>query len=220
MKKLRYYYCDGLSDNRIPALSNEMKEVMRKVAVHLEEITGNTCQKATFQLMKDTKPMYVYWLNQEPGNYRDLLHKGFNPRVELLKLCFGKSRYSFSLILSALIQKPIENPEEMRKASAELKQEFDDLLGDDGVLIFPSSNDAAGYHYSTYSQFYKINYFAIFNILRVPVTQVPIGLDKNGLPLGVQVVASAWRDRDCMAVAEELERTFGGWVPPFKIEKS
>lgn len=39
---------------------------------------------------------------------------------------------------------------------------------------------------------------------------------KNGLPLGIQVVAAPNQDRLCFAVARELERTFGGYVPPFK----
>ena len=30
-------------------------------------------------------------------------------------------------------------------------------------------------------------YTGVWNVVGVPVTQVPLGLDKNGLPLGVQV---------------------------------
>lgn len=45
--------------------------------------------------------------------------------------------------------------------------------------------------------------------------QVPLGLDSNGLPLGIQAVATRNRDRHCIAVAEELERVFGGWRPPY-----
>lgn len=51
----------------------------------------------------------------------------------------------------------------------------------------------------------------------MPATQVPLGLSTTGLPLGIQVVATKNRDRHCLAVAEELEREFKGWVPPFEI---
>lgn len=54
-------------------------------------------------------------------------------------------------------------------------------------------------------------------MLHVPATQVPLGLSANGLPMGIQVVATRNRDRDCLAVAEELERAFGGWKAPFSI---
>lgn len=41
-----------------------------------------------------------------------------------------------------------------------------------------------------------------------------MGLDRHGLPIGVQVIANEDNDRLCLAVARELEKAFGGWVPP------
>jgi fatty acid amide hydrolase 2 len=48
----------------------------------------------------------------------------------------------------------------------------------------------------------------------VPVTQVPLGLNAEGLPLGVQVAAGLDRDHVAIAAALALERAFGGWTPP------
>jgi len=45
-------------------------------------------------------------------------------------------------------------------------------------------------------------------------TQVPMGLDERGLPLGVQVAAANHNDTLTIAVALELERACGGWTPP------
>ncbi len=53
--------------------------------------------------------------------------------------------------------------------------------------------------------------------MELPVTQVPLGLGGEGLPLGVQVAASHGGDHRTIAVALELERAFGGWVPPPRI---
>ena len=50
--------------------------------------------------------------------------------------------------------------------------------------------------------------------MEMPVTQVPLGLNSEGLPLGVQVGATHGNDHLTVAVAMELERAFGGWVPP------
>ena len=58
---------------------------------------------------------------------------------------------------------------------------------------------------------FNFAYTGIFNIL---VTQVPVGLSSSDLPLGVQVVAGKNMDRISLAVAEEAEMMFGGWVPP------
>jgi fatty acid amide hydrolase 2 len=55
---------------------------------------------------------------------------------------------------------------------------------------------------------------AVFNLLGLPATAVPLGLNGQGLPLGVQVVGPRDRDHIPIAVALELERVFGGWVPP------
>lgn len=54
----------------------------------------------------------------------------------------------------------------------------------------------------------------IINILGLPVTQCPLGLGEEGLPLGVQVVGGKLQDHLTLAVALYLEKTFGGWRDP------
>jgi fatty acid amide hydrolase 2 len=61
-----------------------------------------------------------------------------------------------------------------------------------------------------------MSYTGIFNILGFPVTQCPMGLNKNGLPIGVQVIAAPFNDHLTIAVANEIEKQFGGWVSPSK----
>lgn len=46
------------------------------------------------------------------------------------------------------------------------------------------------------------------------MTQCPLGLSKERLPLGVQVVAGKLHDHLRLAVALYLEKAFGGWVDP------
>ena len=50
--------------------------------------------------------------------------------------------------------------------------------------------------------------------MELPSTQVPLGLSDDGLPVGVQVVSVHGNDHLTIAAALELERAFGGWVPP------
>jgi hypothetical protein len=54
----------------------------------------------------------------------------------------------------------------------------------------------------------------LFNPAGLPVTEVPLGLNERGLPLGVQVAAGPGRDHVTIRVAQELEKAFGGSVPP------
>ena len=43
-----------------------------------------------------------------------------------------------------------------------------------------------------------------------------MGLDKKGLPLGLQLVGRRGNDHMTIAVAQLLEKKFGGWTPPRK----
>ncbi|KAI6242588.1 Amidase domain-containing protein [Aphelenchoides fujianensis] len=55
---------------------------------------------------------------------------------------------------------------------------------------------------------------AIFNALALPAIACPVGLNEDGIPLGVQLVSAPHNERLLIAAAAEIERAFGGWVPP------
>ena len=57
----------------------------------------------------------------------------------------------------------------------------------------------------------------LFNVLELPVTQVPMGLNQDGLPTGVQIVAAHGHDHRTICAAQHLERQFGGWQPPHRV---
>jgi fatty acid amide hydrolase 2 len=84
----------------------------------------------------------------------------------------------------------------------------------DGVLLEPTLATAAPRHGRTVGRPWWLAHVVPFNLGGMPVTQTPLGLDREGLPLGVQVVAGHGRDHVSIAVALELERVFGGWTPP------
>lgn len=56
------------------------------------------------------------------------------------------------------------------------------------MLFFPSSPTTVKRHYEPFLYPFNFSYWAIFNVLKLPVTQVPLGLSKDGLPLGIQVI--------------------------------
>lgn len=96
----------------------------------------------------------------------------------------------------------------------DLKAQLNEILGEDGVLIYPSHSTPAPYHGQALVKTLNFAYTAIFNVLGNPVTQVPLGLGSWGVPLGVQLVAALNQDRNCLAMALEVEKLFGGWVVP------
>jgi Asp-tRNA(Asn)/Glu-tRNA(Gln) amidotransferase A subunit family amidase len=90
----------------------------------------------------------------------------------------------------------------------------------DGVLLHPPFARVAPRHGRTVGRPWVLAPQAIFNLLGLPATEVPMGLGERRLPLGVQVAAGRDRDHVAIAVALELERAFGGWVPPIAAAHS
>ena len=85
---------------------------------------------------------------------------------------------------------------------------------DDAILLHPPLATVAPRHGRTVGRPWWLGHAVPFNLAGVPVTQVPLGLSPSGLPLGVQVAAGQGDDHLTIAAALELERAFGGWVPP------
>jgi Asp-tRNA(Asn)/Glu-tRNA(Gln) amidotransferase A subunit family amidase len=108
-------------------------------------------------------------------------------------------------------------PEKRTRKSVEagraLAKEVEDVM-DGGVILHPPFARVAPRHGRTIGRPWVLTHAAVFNMLGLPATEVPMGLDRDGLPLGVQVVAGMDEDHRTIAVALELERAFGGWVPP------
>ena len=111
---------------------------------------------------------------------------------ELVRSCFGQSEPTLATCLLGLLEKcsPPETDPTVQKLISmcdDLLRELQELLGDDGVLLVPSHPTPALYHNQPLFKPLNAAYTAIFNILGVPATQVPLGLSSWGVPLGLQV---------------------------------
>ena len=58
------------------------------------------------------------------------------------------------------------------------------------------------------------SYCEWFNLLGMPGAVVPAGQSREGLPIGVQIVAKPWEEELTLSVAEVIERECGGWKMP------
>jgi fatty acid amide hydrolase 2 len=63
----------------------------------------------------------------------------------------------------------------------------DILDGKNAVFIYPTMPHAAVFHKQSCFVPFNSSYTALFNLLKLPVTQVPLGLNSDCLPIGVQV---------------------------------
>ena len=133
---------------------------------------------------------------------------------ELAKWPLGMTPHTLPALVLALIEAlplPTRRNAELGHA---LREELVQTLGDDGVLLYPPYTRVAPLHNRPLLTPFDFAYCGIFNVLGFPSTQVPLGLNAQGLPLGVQVVAAPGRDAQTIAVARALEQQFGGWVMP------
>lgn len=80
------------------------------------------------------------------------------------------------------------------------------------VILCPASPQPAVEHSDTGTP--GLIYTSAFNVPGWPAVVVRCGTSPEGLPIGVQVVARAWREDVALAVAAHLEQEFGGWQQP------
>ncbi len=159
---------------------------------------------------------------RESGGLRELLTEGGAEVPGYGRLVAdavrGRSPYTTPLLMTLASENLAQYlPERYERRALAAEREVAEQVGEaigDGVLLHPPFSRVAPRHGRTVGRPWMIAPTAVFNLLGLPVTQVPLGLNEGGLPLGVQVAAGRDRDHVAIAVAVALERSFGGWVPP------
>ncbi|KAL3272640.1 hypothetical protein HHI36_014105 [Cryptolaemus montrouzieri] len=223
LKDITIYYIDDPQDPFISMIRDEMKESFKRVIDYFDEVLPTKSQKVEFAGTRYGGKLWRYWMTQEPNaNFvRDLTDREteLNPVVEILKYAFMSRNFSLSTIFN-MVNKllPQEKANWAIEETKKLRKQILDKLGDNGVLLYHSAPWPASYHYTAFFRPWNFNLFSIWNALKLPVTQIPLGLSSEGLPLGIQAVTSPYNDRLTIAVAKHLEKQFGGYIPPFTLE--
>ncbi len=144
-----------------------------------------------------------------------LLQEAGESETSLRALLFG-GRHTLPTRLTLLAEALPARSAARAKLLARSKALADELIEaiGDGVLLHPAQLSVAPRHRRTYGRPWITTPASVFNLAGVPVTEVPLGLGADGLPVGVQVAAAPGADHLSIAIALELEAVFGGWVPP------
>ncbi|KAF5291581.1 hypothetical protein FQR65_LT01894 [Abscondita terminalis] len=224
LKNLKFYYQDSdIKGVMVSPINSEIKNLFNKINVHLKKAHKIETKQVKIERLRNSVAMWMAGMTPGKGptfsEQLTNLNGAINIPFELVKCCFRISKHTFVGLLTAIIDKFALTPEDpkniyMVQQCGALKSELSDLMGDDGVFLFPSHPTAAPYHNEPIVKPLNFIYTGIINVLGFPATHCPLGLDSQGLPIGIQVVANVNNDRLCIAVAEELEKAFGGWVPP------
>ncbi|XP_066597182.1 fatty-acid amide hydrolase 2-like [Prorops nasuta] len=224
VSKLKYYYMeDDGGQLLVSKVDPEIKEAMRKIIHYLEKAYKVKPVKLNIKKMKKSAALWL--ANMTSHDDKDFSYEltNRNGRVkiwwEFIKWFLFMSDHTFIALITAAFEKlglQYGTPKhtKLMEQSRELIQEIRDILGEDGVFLYPTHPTAAPLHHETLVKPFNFTYTSIINLLGLPATACPLGLNKQGLPIGIQVVGGLYQDRLTLAVAEELERGFGGWVPP------
>ena len=223
INKLKFYSIENCG-SKAAKVSPELLHAQESVCQLLNKNFETNLTKPELPLLRHALYIWVVKMGRTGGpSFREMLFgdldKPGKVYWEFLKWSLGLSDHTFPAIrlagiesLKDLIPKSFE--EYMLKNGEKLRLEVEEILGEDGVLLFPSHPTTALRHNVPIFKTNNFIYTAIFNALHLPVTQVPLGLDSKGLPMGIQVVAKRNNDHFTLAVAQVLERELGGWVQP------
>ncbi|NP_001340770.1 fatty-acid amide hydrolase 2 isoform 3 [Homo sapiens] len=231
LKDLKFYWMEHDGGSFLMSkVDQDLIMTQKKVVVHLETILGASVQHVKLKKMKYSFQLWIAMMSakghdgKEPVKFVDLLGdhgKHVSPLWELIKWCLGLSVYTIPSIGLALLEEKLrysnEKYQKFKAVEESLRKELVDMLGDDGVFLYPSHPTVAPKHHVPLTRPFNFAYTGVFSALGLPVTQCPLGLNAKGLPLGIQVVAGPFNDHLTLAVAQYLEKTFGGWVCPGKF---
>lgn len=208
-----------VADNGRTPVSRELRQAQSRAAEHLESC-GAQVRVPSLHGLRRSFDIWGSMLHEAGGpTFSELMGDGggFSPMTRLLQWTSGRGPYTLPALLLALLERTADVPRgraaKWAARGVELQRELEDALGD-GVMLYPSYARTAPKHYHPLLRPFEWVYTAILNVMELPVTQVPLGLDSRGVPLGVQVAARRGADHRTIAVAQELERGFGGWTPP------
>ena len=196
---------------------DEIRAIQSGVEKHLKEELHASVETASVPAFKNMYQLYMDLAGEDTGpTLCEMFANGdgrISPFWELGKWLFRQSDYMLASIVQGIMEKTSSPPKfgednaEAHRQRDELKQELEDLIGDNGVLLYPTRPIPACKHYQTWFHLSDFVYTCVFSVLRMPATTVPIGRSTEGLPLGLQIVAKEGNDHLTMAVAMELERT-------------
>ncbi|CAH4030027.1 unnamed protein product [Pieris brassicae] len=217
--KLNVYYQVNINAPLTDAVDFEIEAALMKVVDYFKLKYNTNAEKRDIKLLKQSTNIWFASIATDTSPVSQILENPTKCKAfgELMKNIFGCSKNTLVPLLLGLSKEIDLNGVEYRtfkELGERLESLFKNLLGDDGIFLFPTHPTAALYHNESLPRAFNFTYTSVINSLGFPSTTVPLGLNRKGLPIGIQVVANHYNDRLCLAVAEDLEKAFGGWIEP------
>ncbi len=206
------------ADSSYVEVSREMRAARLRAADALAA-AGADVETVSLKSIRRALELYLAVLKLEAGvNVAELIVAEGSDKLSLMRGLKRKGPHTRALRLLLMSEWMTgKMPQGRLKKSVAARRAFQEEIAGaigDGVLLHPTHPRVAPRHGKTVGKPWLLTTTAVFNLAGVPVAQIPLGLNSRGLPLGVQAAAGPDRDHVAVAVALELERALGGWVPP------
>jgi len=211
-----------VEDNGAVSVADELRAAQWRAAEALER-RGAKVLRARIDGLKESLNIWSAMLSEASAQSFSEVLGGDRPIarwMELGKWIARRPDHTLpALVLTIMEGLPKWTPGRTKRYAdmgRELRLELADRLGPEGLLLYPPYPTVAPRHLKPMFPPFNWVYTAIWNIMEMPVTQTPMGLNKIGLPLGVQVAAAHGNDHLTIAAALAVEQDCGGWVMPEK----
>lgn len=138
--------------------------------------------------------------------------------TELARVLLGRNeRHTLAALYVAVFDRlldrlPFDTEKILRNGEA-LREEIEEALGPNGVLLAPVYTSTAPRHNMPLLKPLDAMYTAVFNALEMPGTVVPMGFDDAGLPVGIQIIGRRGSDHVTIRAALLLEERLARFSP-------
>lgn len=225
-KKLKFFFIKNLQGNLLVSeMSQDSKDALNRAISFVEKSFNVKVKELKPKKLRQSMQIWTSMISNGESrtqNFTNVIsdynEKKVNPIKELFKSVIGfQNKHTIpALGLSITEQVPKQGVQHYIQKGTELREELEQILDSNGVLLFPSFPTVAPYHNQPFfTNTFDYLHYGIINSLGFPSTQCPMGLNKEGLPTGVQIVANNKMDHLTIKLAEYFETNLVGWTPPF-----
>jgi len=194
------------TDNGIETATRETIEAVKNAASALEASVA-AVEEARPPGIEQTYEIYLTLFTADGGaGLEELLEMAGTKKVHPLlqrALDLQRSHAKSMAAFGALIGRW----DAFRRSLLSFMEEFD-------VIVCPVCSFPGMVHGSTYDRLPAFSYTMTYNLSGWPAAVVRAGTSREGLPIGVQIVARPWREDVALAVAAKIERALGGYQRP------
>lgn len=211
-------------DPQIP-LDNETEECLTEIARHFSR--GYQVDHSPPPFLHQVSLMWQLIMSyDENGEFiaSAFGDRPFRPVREYLKeVISGSSEYhrylTWALIGAGLFKPSPKQLVQLKEDLARVDEAAASYFAK-RVLVLPVYHTTALPHGELFREIFSIRktylkhmpYIALANVLGLPALIVPVGTDKQGLPIGVQLISAVGNEKALFHFGRELEKNFRGYV--------